>query len=68
MVVALAHEHRVGLDAGADHKQRFWFSAHLKAFSLAHGKEVRPVVLADYVAHVWGELERCRPFRKRRIG
>ena len=67
-MVALAHEHCVGLDASAYHKQRLWFSAHLKAFSLAHREEVRPVVLADYVAHVWGELEGCRPFYKRRIG
>ena len=68
VVVALAHEHRVGLDAGANHKQRLWLSTHLKAFSLAHREEVRPVVLSHHAAHVWGEIERCRPFRKRCIG
>ena len=52
MVVALTDKHGVGLDASPQDKQRFRFASNLQPFSLAHGEEMRALVLANNDAHV----------------
>ena len=59
VVVALAHEDRVGVDTRADHKQRLGLAAHLPAFALADREKVGAVVLAHHLAHVGTKGKAC---------